>query len=105
ASGGVGSGPPRAWESVDNSEATNYPIFNFFRSVTHSMSAYADAYARSMADPQSFWLEAADAIDWFEKPHRALDTAEAPIFTWFPDGVLNTCYNALGCHVVQANGD
>ncbi|MET4620679.1 propionyl-CoA synthetase [Arthrobacter sp. 2762] len=69
------------------------------------MSAYADAYARSMADPQSFWLEAADAIDWLEKPHRALDTAEAPIFTWFPDGVLNTCYNALDRHVVQGKGD
>ena len=69
------------------------------------MSAYADAYARSMADPQSFWLEAADAIDWFEKPHRALDTSEAPFFTWFPDGVLNTCYNALDRHVIQGKGD
>ncbi|BCW45315.1 propionyl-CoA synthetase [Arthrobacter sp. StoSoilB5] len=69
------------------------------------MSAYADSYSRSMADPQSFWLEAAGAIDWYEKPHRALDDSEAPFFNWFPDGVLNTCYNALDRHVVQGKGD
>ncbi|MDI2035589.1 propionyl-CoA synthetase [Paenarthrobacter nitroguajacolicus] len=69
------------------------------------MSAYADAYSRSMADPQSFWLEAAEAIDWYEKPGRALDDSEAPFFNWFPDGVLNTCYNALDRHVAQGNGD
>jgi propionyl-CoA synthetase len=69
------------------------------------MSAYADAYTRSIADPQSFWLEAAEAIDWYEKPQRALDGSEAPFFAWFPDGVLNTCYNALDRHVIQGNGD
>lgn len=69
------------------------------------MSAYADAYSRSMAHPHSFWLEAAGAIDWYEKPRRALDDSEAPFFNWFPDGVLNTCYNALDRHVVQGNGD
>ncbi|MFL4474484.1 AMP-binding protein [Paeniglutamicibacter sp. MACA_103] len=69
------------------------------------MSAYADAYARSIADPESFWLEAAEAIDWYEKPQRALDDSEAPFFEWFPDGVLNTCYNALDRHVIQGNGD
>lgn len=71
----------------------------------HSMSAYADTYARSINDPQSFWLEAAEAIDWYEKPNRALDSSEAPFFSWFPDGVLNTCYNALDRHVIQGNGD
>jgi propionyl-CoA synthetase len=71
----------------------------------NSMSAYADTYARSISDPQSFWLEAAEAIDWYEKPHRALDSSEAPFFSWFPDGVLNTCYNALDRHVIQGNGD
>src|SRR5689334_19995767 len=52
------------------------PGFLTLRSVMHSMSAYADTYARSINDPQSFWLEAAEAIDWYEKPNSALDSSE-----------------------------
>ena len=35
--------------------------------------AYADAHARSLRDPEGFWLDAARAIDWTVAPTRALD--------------------------------
>lgn len=56
---------------------------------------YADLYRRSLDDPEGFWLDAAGAIDWADSPTQALDRSTDPFFRWFPDGSLNTCYNAL----------
>ncbi|MGH3436745.1 MAG: propionyl-CoA synthetase [Sciscionella sp.] len=69
------------------------------------MGAYADAYAKSLSDPESFWLSAADCIDWSRQPDRALDSSRPPFYRWFPDGELNTCYNALDRHVAAGRGD
>jgi propionyl-CoA synthetase len=63
------------------------------------MSSYDDTYRRWREDPEGFWLEQAAAIDWVRAPQRVLDDSRAPIYGWFPDGVLNTCHNALDRHV------
>jgi propionyl-CoA synthetase len=63
------------------------------------MGAYEDSRSRSLADPEGFWLEAAGAITWTRPPTRALDDSAAPIYRWFPDGELNTSYNALDRHI------
>jgi propionyl-CoA synthetase len=68
-------------------------------------SKYADAYARSLTDPEAFWLDAASAVDWDRSPTKALDAADAPMYRWFPDASLNTCYNALDRHVAAGRGD
>ena len=69
------------------------------------MSAYADAHAQSLSDPAAFWATAAQAIDWVRAPTVVLDDAAAPLYRWFPDGVLNTCANALDRHVAAGRGD
>ncbi|NBM18937.1 propionyl-CoA synthetase [Streptomyces sp. GC420] len=69
------------------------------------MGAYAETYRRSLADPEGFWLEAAELVDWTVKPSRALDDSGAPFYRWFPDGELNTCANALDRHVDNGFGD
>ncbi|HEY3560458.1 MAG TPA: propionyl-CoA synthetase [Kribbella sp.] len=69
------------------------------------MGAYDESYRRSLDDPHGFWLEAAEAISWTRPPTRALDATGAPIFRWFPDGVLNTSYNALDRHVDAGHGE
>jgi propionyl-CoA synthetase len=66
---------------------------------------YADVYKASTTDPESFWLEAAHAIDWVTPPQRALDSRNAPVYRWFPDAELNTCFNALDRHVLAGHGD
>lgn len=68
-------------------------------------SSYADVHARSLADPEGFWLEAAQAIDWTTPPTRAVDSSNAPLHRWFPDGVLNTAHNCLDRHVDAGRGD
>ena len=69
------------------------------------MGAYAEAYRRSSADPEGFWLDAAAAVEWDQAPSRALDESADPFFRWFPDGVLNTCFNALDRHVRDGRGE
>ena len=69
------------------------------------MTAYRRARGMSLADPAAFWLEAAGRIDWIEAPEVGLDDSSAPLYRWFPDGVLNTCANAVDRHVHAGRGE
>ncbi|MFJ8910918.1 propionyl-CoA synthetase [Amycolatopsis sp. NPDC102389] len=66
---------------------------------------HAESYQRSLEDPEGFWLEAAQAIDWTRPPTQALDASKAPFYRWFPDGELNTAFNALDRHVRDGRGE
>jgi propionyl-CoA synthetase len=68
-------------------------------------SRYDEVYARSLADPEGFWAEAAEAIDWTKRWDKVLDDTNAPLYRWFTGGELNTCWNALDRHVERGRGD
>lgn len=67
-------------------------------------SRYPALHARSIGDPEGFWLEAARAIDWFEPPARAFDPALGVYGRWFPGAVTNVCHNAVDRHVAAGRG-
>jgi propionyl-CoA synthetase len=67
--------------------------------------AYAEVYQASQDDPEAFWLAAAQGIDWVTKPTRALDPSRAPLYEWFTDAQVNTCWNAVDRHVAAGRGD
>ncbi|RMD60563.1 MAG: propionyl-CoA synthetase [Alphaproteobacteria bacterium] len=69
------------------------------------MGRYEEVYARSLADPDGFWGEAAQAIDWDRGWDKVLDDSRAPLYRWFTGGVLNTCYNALDRHADGGRAD
>jgi propionyl-CoA synthetase len=69
------------------------------------MGAYEETYRRSLEDPDGFWSDAAQAIDWYRPPDRILDDSRAPFYRWFVGGELNTCFNALDRHVAGGRGD
>ncbi|WP_129659408.1 propionyl-CoA synthetase [Rothia uropygialis] len=70
------------------------------------MSAtYREIFERSVEQPEEFWLEAAKGIDWVTAPTRALEESRPPIYRWFPDGELNTCFNAVDRHVDAGRGN
>jgi propionyl-CoA synthetase len=69
------------------------------------MGSYRETYQRSIEDPEAFWAEAARAVDWRTAPAQVLDRSNPPFYRWFPDGVLNTCENALDRHVAAGAGD
>src|SRR5690606_7873574 len=62
---------------------------------------YREAHQQSVSDPEAFWATQATLVDWFRKPKQILDSSSAPFHRWFPDGTLNTCYNALDRHVIK----
>jgi len=66
---------------------------------------YKDVYANWQKDPEAFWMEAAEAIDWDRKPSKALDDSNAPLYEWFTDGMVNTCWNAVDRHVEAGRGE
>ena len=74
------------------------PLSASARSFMRTTSEYAE-YAAATRAPEAFWMEQAGAIDWYEAPTRALDSSSAPFYRWFPDGTLNTCYNAIDRHL------
>lgn len=65
---------------------------------------YRDIYARWQSDPEGFWMDAAGAIDWVAKPTRALNADRAPLYEWFTDAQVNTCWNAVDRHVLAGRG-
>ncbi|HET8991394.1 MAG TPA: propionyl-CoA synthetase [Acidimicrobiales bacterium] len=69
------------------------------------MGGYREAWRRSIEDPEGFWGEAATAIRWDHVPSQVLDRSNPPFFRWFPDGELNTCFNAVDRHVEEGRGD
>jgi propionyl-CoA synthetase len=67
--------------------------------------SYRTEFRRSLGDPEEFWREQARAVSWIRKPKRILDSTAAPLYRWFPDASLNTCYNALDRHVIAGRAD
>jgi propionyl-CoA synthetase len=68
-------------------------------------SRYHEVYARWQRDPQGFWGEAAQAIDWMEPPKKVFDPDAGVYGRWFAGGVCNTCWNAVDRHVMQGRGE
>jgi propionyl-CoA synthetase len=67
--------------------------------------SYSKLYAEWQAAPEQFWLNAAREIDWVKPPSQALNATRAPLYEWFPDALVNTCYNAVDRHVMAGHGD
>jgi propionyl-CoA synthetase len=59
---------------------------------------YREVYNRSITDPSGFWADEAQLIDWITPPQTVFDPSLGVYGRWFPDGVVNTCYNAVDRH-------
>ncbi|MFL4967759.1 MAG: propionyl-CoA synthetase [Xanthobacteraceae bacterium] len=68
-------------------------------------SRYHEVYGRCQRDPEGFWGEAAQAIDWVERPRRVFDADAGVYGQWFVGGVCNTCWNAVDRHVLNGRAD
>src|SRR5215218_8890962 len=67
-------------------------------------SRYHEVYARSMRDPEGFWGEAAQAIDWYQPAKKIFDKDAGIYGRWFTGASCNTCYNAIDRHVERGRG-
>src|SRR5256885_1082393 len=67
--------------------------------------SYQEIHRRSLAEPEAFWAEMAEAIDWERRWDRVLDDTRPPFYRWFAGARLNTCWNALDRHVAAGHGE
>lgn len=68
---------------------------------------YREMYARSIKDPNGFWSEAAQRLDWitpFTKVENTSFELGKVSIKWFEDGVLNAAYNCIDRHL-EKRGD
>src|SRR5215475_7503012 len=54
-------------------------------------------YQRAHDDPEGFWSDAADRLDWFKRWDTVLEW-DAPWAKWFVGGQLNASYNCVDRH-------
>lgn len=66
---------------------------------------YRAEYDSWKAEPEAWWMRAAEAIDWVKAPTQALFDRGEHIFEWFADAEVNTCWNAVDRHVEAGRGD
>jgi acetyl-CoA synthetase len=64
-----------------------------------NVSEYEDLYQRSIEDPEMFWAERAEELEWYQKWDQVLDESQAPFFKWFVGGKTNIVHNALDRHM------
>ncbi len=62
-------------------------------------------YARAAADPEAWWVEQAERLEWFERWDRVLDDSDPPFFKWFTGGKLNVSHNCVDRHVAAGRGE
>ena len=65
---------------------------------------YRAEYDSWKADPEGWWMKAAEAIDWDSAPTKALFDRGEHIYEWFADAQVNTCWNAVDRHVAGGRG-
>lgn len=67
--------------------------------------SYKHQYQRSIEQPEQFWAEQSEKLDWFKPPTNILSNNQNGVYSWFADGEMNTCYMALDAHVNAGRGD
>jgi acetyl-CoA synthetase len=69
-----------------------------------SLDEYRALYRRSVEDPEAFWGEQAQQLEWSRKWDRVLEW-NAPHAKWFVNGALNLSENCLDRHVAAGKKD
>uniref|UniRef100_A0A7N9IB32 Acyl-CoA synthetase short-chain family member 3, mitochondrial n=1 Tax=Macaca fascicularis TaxID=9541 RepID=A0A7N9IB32_MACFA len=70
-----------------------------------SGSEYKTHFTASVTDPERFWGKAAEQISWYKPWTKTLENKHSPSTSWFVEGMLNICYNAIDRHIENGKGD
>jgi len=88
--------------------AAVHPPRKEFAATAHiDADRYEALYAASVADPEAFWREEGQRIDWirpFERVKNTDFTLGQVSIKWFEDGTLNVCANCVDRHL-ETRGD
>ncbi len=64
-------------------------------------ATYAQMYAKSLHEPEVFWAEMAERLQWYRFPQRVMHWQFAPTaqIRWYDDGLLNVSANCIDRHL------
>jgi acetyl-CoA synthetase len=66
------------------------------RAHVSSLDEYHRLYRRSLEDPEGFWREQAQILDWFAPPRSVARGGFAEVdYAWFEGGLLNASWNCV----------
>lgn len=91
----------KAFDSVmDETRKFEPPLALSRGAYVKSFAEYEEIYQRSIRDPEGFWAEMAEQLEWFKKWERVLE-ADFPnaVIRWFSGGKLNASFNCLDRHL------
>jgi len=70
------------------------------KATIKTMEEYRELYQKSVKDPEKFWGELAEELDWKKKWNKVLEwDFSKPEIKWFVGGKLNASYNCLDKHL------
>ncbi|XP_014215554.1 acyl-CoA synthetase short-chain family member 3, mitochondrial [Copidosoma floridanum] len=76
-------------------------IFNQNR---YKSPQYEETFGRSIENPEEFWAEVGQCIEWSKPWRKVLDNSNVPFTKWFVGGETNACHNAIDRHVAAGLG-
>jgi len=82
-------------DSILKEDRVFYPSDEFSRkSHIRNMQEYSNLYKKSIKNPEAFWAEKANELEWFRKWDIVFRN-DMGFFKWFEGGYLNVCHNCL----------
>ncbi len=60
-----------------------------------ALETYFDVHRKSLENPEEFWNEHANIVEWYRKWDTVLDSSNPPFYRWFKNGRINLSYNCL----------
>ena len=69
------------------------------------MATYKEFHQYSVEQPDAFWTEQAQLIDWKEPFTQVCDFSRPPFAKWFVGGKTNLCHNAIDRHTAKRPND
>ncbi len=64
------------------------------------IKGYEELYKQSIDDPEVFWADRANELEWYKTWDKVLDDSDPPFFKWFTGGKTNIVHNALDRHLI-----
>jgi len=85
-----------------NVSASPLPSAELTKDAHIDTAKYDEMYAASVSDPEAFWREHGQRVDWIKPYTKVKNTSFAPgavDIKWFEDGTLNVAANCIDRHL------